>query len=128
VPAHAQQPVGSVPGVGVRPIRGQIAVVVVGIGIHSIAGELIQRVVGVVRGCRRAPRLMKDALRAWQEELAGGADYDTVIVTGGPVIGPLLAPQLNHGDVRIIPEGEAHPANTWGSLRHRGVKREYTAR
>lgn len=43
-------------------------------------------------------------LYAWQEELEGGADYDTVIVTrgGGPVIGPLLAPQLNHGDVRIF--------------------------
>jgi hypothetical protein len=73
--------------------------------------------------------LMKDALRVWQEELEGGADYDTVIVTGGggPVIGPLLAPQLNHGDVRIIPEGEAHLANAWGSLRHRKFKREYAA-
>jgi hypothetical protein len=56
----------------------------------------------------------------------GGVDYDTVIVTGrGPVIGPLLAPQLNHGDVRIISEGEVHLANAWGSLRHRKLKREY---
>jgi hypothetical protein len=71
--------------------------------------------------------LMKDALRAWQEELDGGADYDTVIISGGggPVIGPLLAPQLGHRDVRIIPESEAHLANAWGSLRHRKFKREY---
>ena len=72
--------------------------------------------------------LMKDALRAWNEDLGSGADYDTVIISGGggPVIGPLLAPQLNHGDIRIIPAGEAHLANAWGSLRHRKFKREYT--
>lgn len=72
--------------------------------------------------------LMKDALRVWQEELDGGVDYDTVILTGGggPVIGPLLAPQLGHADIRIIPEGEAHLANAWGSLRHRKFKREYS--
>lgn len=71
--------------------------------------------------------LMNDALRVWQEELGGGVDYDTVIITGGggPVIGPFLAPQLGHYDVRIIPEGEAHLANAWGSLRHRKFKREY---
>ncbi|MCC6904850.1 MAG: ParM/StbA family protein [Anaerolineae bacterium] len=71
--------------------------------------------------------LMKDALRVWQEELGSGADYDTVIVSGGggPVIGPLLAPQLGHHDIRIIPEGEAHLANALGSLRHRKFKREY---
>lgn len=27
--------------------------------------------------------LMKDALRAWRKELENGADYDTMIVTGG---------------------------------------------
>jgi len=71
--------------------------------------------------------LMKDALRIWQEELSGGVDYDTVIITGGggPIIGSLLAPQLRHHDVRIIAEGEAHLANAWGALRHRKFKREY---
>jgi short-subunit dehydrogenase involved in D-alanine esterification of teichoic acids len=52
---------------------------------------------------------------------------NTVIITGGggPDIGLLLAPQLNHGDVRIIPEEEAHLANAWESLRHRKFKRKY---
>jgi hypothetical protein len=71
--------------------------------------------------------LMKDALRIWQEDLSGGVDYDTVIISGGggPVIGPLLEPQLAHNDVRLIPEGEAHLANALGSLKHRKFKREY---
>lgn len=72
--------------------------------------------------------LMKDALRAWNEELGGGVDYDTVIISGGggPIIGSLLQPQLDHRDVRIIPAGQAHLANAWGSLRHRKFKREYS--
>jgi hypothetical protein len=71
--------------------------------------------------------LMKDALRMWQEELGSGADFDTVIITGGggPVIGPLLEAQLNHQDVRTIPKGQAHLANALGSLRYRKFKREY---
>jgi len=60
--------------------------------------------------------------------VGGGADYDAVIITGGggPVIGPLLEPQLGHGDVRIIKEGYAHLANALGALRHRQFKREYS--
>jgi hypothetical protein len=71
--------------------------------------------------------LMRDALQVWQEELSGGVDFDTVVITGGggPVIGPLLAPQLGHNDIRLIPEGEAHLANALGSLRYRKFKREY---
>jgi hypothetical protein len=74
--------------------------------------------------------LLNDARRVWLEDLDNGVDYDTVIITGGggPVIGPLLAPQLDHRDVRIIPEGEAHLANALGSLRHRKFKREYMNR
>lgn len=70
--------------------------------------------------------LMKDALRVWREDLGNGADYDTVIITGGggPVLGPLLKPQLGHGDVRIIPAGEAHLANAWGGLARRKLQRE----
>jgi hypothetical protein len=71
--------------------------------------------------------LTKDALKIWQEDLRGGVDYDTVIITGGggPLIGPLLAPQLGHRHVQIIPEGEAHLANALGALRHRKFKRQY---
>lgn len=73
--------------------------------------------------------LMKDALRVWNEELNGGVDYDTVIITGGggPVIGELMVPQLAHNDIRVIPAGEAHLANAWGALRHRKFKREYAS-
>ena len=71
--------------------------------------------------------LTKAALRVYQEGLGGGVDYQTIIITGGggPVIGELLKPQLNHQDVRIIPKGQAHLANALGSLRHRKFKREY---
>jgi actin-like protein len=71
--------------------------------------------------------LVKDALRIWREDLNSGADYDTVMITGGggPVIGPLLAAQLAHNDVRIIPAGEAHVANVRGGLRYRNFKRQY---
>lgn len=71
--------------------------------------------------------LMKDALRAWNEELRGGADIDTVIISGGggPVIGPLLKPQLGHSNVHIIPVGEAHLANAIGALRHKRFKQQY---
>lgn len=69
--------------------------------------------------------LMKDALRVWQQDLGSGADIDTVIISGGggPILGPALMPQLRHGDVRIIPEGEAHLANATGALRFRKFRR-----
>lgn len=72
-------------------------------------------------------QLMKDAHKVWNEDLSHGADYDIVIITGGggPIIGPLLMPQLQHRNVRIVPEGEAHLANAVGALRHRKFKREY---
>ncbi len=63
--------------------------------------------------------LMDDALRVWNEDLGGGVDYQAVIISGGggPIIGPLLAAQLDH-DIRIIPEGEAHRANALGMMRY----------
>lgn len=92
---------------------------------YTHAGGPPEDVSGVVDAAML--NLMRDALRVWQEDLSRGVDYDTVIISGGggPVIGPLLAPQLGHSDVRIIPEGEAHLANALGSLRHRKFKREY---
>lgn len=74
---------------------------------------------------RALAELMKVALDKWSIELGNGYDYDAVIITGGggPIIGPLLEPQLNHSNVIIIPEGQAHLANAVGSLRHRRFMR-----
>jgi hypothetical protein len=71
--------------------------------------------------------LMKGALRVWNEELGSGADIDTVIISGGggPVIGPLIVPQLGHANTHIIPAGEAHLANAIGTLRHKRFKQHY---
>lgn len=94
-------------------------------GMYRHAGKPPESVKDVVDSALVS--LMKDALRIWREDLGSGADFDTVIITGGggPVIGPLLQPQLDHADVRIIPAGEAHLANALGALRHRKFKREY---
>lgn len=69
--------------------------------------------------------LMKVALDKWSIDLGNGYDLDAVIISGGggPVIGPLLKPRLNHGNIIIIPEGQAHLANAIGSLRHRRFMR-----
>jgi hypothetical protein len=107
-------------------VPGKVLDEVIRTGQYKHAGSPSESVQDIVDSALIG--LMKDALRLWVEELGSGVDYDTVIITGGggPVIGPLLAPQLEHGDMRIIPEGEAHLANAWGSLRHRKFKREYT--
>lgn len=57
----------------------------------------------------------------WVEQLGHGADYNTVIMSGGggPAVGPLLAPIFDHADFRTIPTGEAHIANALGILRYR---------
>ncbi|MGF1507631.1 MAG: hypothetical protein ACFB51_21265 [Anaerolineae bacterium] len=73
--------------------------------------------------------LIQDAVRVWNEELAGGEEYTHVIITGGggPVIGSLLEPQLGfNGPLIIIPEGEAHLANALGALKYRKFKRLYS--
>lgn len=93
-------------------------------GMYQHAGHKPDNVKPIVEAA--AIKLMKDALQIWQRDLGSGADYQTVIITGGggPIIGPLLKPQLGHGDVRIIPAGQAHLANALGSLRRRNLIRE----
>ncbi len=93
--------------------------------LYRHAGGRPEDVSDIVDGA--VVRLVKDCLRIWREDLGSGADYDTVVITGGggPVIGDLLKPQLGHQDIRIIPYGEAHMANVRGGLRYRKFKREY---
>jgi hypothetical protein len=96
-------------------------------GMYKHAGHKPVSVQDVVDGAM--VKLMKDALSVWREELGSGADFDTVIITGGggPVIGPLLEAQLKHGDVRILPTGEAHLANAKGGLIRRRFMNEAAA-
>jgi hypothetical protein len=106
-------------------VPGGILDEVIRTGKYRHAGGKLESVQDLVDGALVG--LMKDALRAWNEELSGGADFDTVIISGGggPVIGPLLQPQLNHNNVHILPTGEAHLANAIGALRHKKFKQQY---
>lgn len=63
---------------------------------------------------------------AWNRQLVGGADIDYVIITGGggPIIAPLLIPQLDHRNAIVIPRGESQTASALGSLYFRRFKRE----
>lgn len=96
-------------------------------GMYKHAGHQPVSVRDIVDGA--LVRLMKDALGVWREDLNSGADFDTVIITGGggPVIGPLLEAQLGHADVRILPAGEAHLANAKGGLIRRKFMNEAKA-
>jgi hypothetical protein len=66
-------------------------------------------------------------LRAWQQQLGSGIDFDAVLIAGGgaPSVGKQLAPQLNHANIDILPQGEAHIANAAGALRYRKFKQAY---
>lgn len=46
-----------------------------------------------------------------------------VIGGGGPFVGPQLAKKLNHGDIVIEPEGEAHLINLYGAQRWRQMQK-----
>ncbi|MBN1137677.1 MAG: ParM/StbA family protein [Anaerolineae bacterium] len=65
--------------------------------------------------------LVREIRERWVQELRSGDNIDAVIFTGGggPLVGPLVKPQLDHGNVDIIPYGEAHLANAFGALKHR---------
>jgi hypothetical protein len=71
--------------------------------------------------------LTRRILRAWQQQLGSGVDFDAVLIAGGgaPSVGKLLAPQLNHANIDILPQGEAHIANAAGALRYRKFRQAF---